>query len=68
MNSKCGVQSKRRCKAMSLAFVLLDFQHAGIKRRASCTRRRVDMQQLNQETNQAKFAIISRADATTDYI
>ena len=28
MNSKCGVQSKRKEKAKSLAFVLLDFQHA----------------------------------------
>ena len=33
-----------------------------------CTRRIVDMQQLKQETNQSKFAIVSRTDATTDYI
>ena len=31
MNSKCGVQSKI---ATSLVFVLLDFQHAGVGRRA----------------------------------
>ena len=28
---------------MSLAFVLLDFQHAGVRRRAWCTRQNVDM-------------------------
>ena len=35
MNSKF-VESKARegAKAMSLAFVLLDFQHAGVRRRA----------------------------------
>ena len=42
-----NVVSKARegAKAMSLAFVLLDFQLAGVRRRAQCTRRSVDMQQ-----------------------
>ena len=33
---------------MSPAFVLLDFQHAGVRRRAQCTRRNVDMQQFRE--------------------
>ena len=39
------VESKAResTKAMTLVFVLLDFQHAGVRRRAQCTRWSVDM-------------------------
>ena len=42
MNSICGVQSNRKCEATSLAFVLFDFQHAGVRRRAQYTRRGED--------------------------
>ena len=52
---------------MSLAFVLLDFQHAGVRRRVSCTRRSVDMQQFREvsrtrttyitETNTSEFIL-----------
>ena len=31
---------------MSLAFVLMDFQHAGVRRRAYCTRGSADMLQF----------------------
>ena len=43
-----GSKAREGSKAMSLAFVLLDFQHAGVRRRAYCTRRSVDMQQLRE--------------------
>ena len=33
--SKCGVQSKRRCESHESPFVLLDFQHAGVRSRKS---------------------------------
>ena len=33
---------------MSLAFVLLDFEHAGIRRRAKRVRRSVDMQEFRE--------------------
>ena len=33
---------------MCLAFVLLDFQHAGVRRRAQCMRQSVDMQQFRE--------------------
>ena len=33
---------------MYLAFVLLDFQHAGVRRRAQCMRQSVDMQQFRE--------------------
>ena len=45
VNSKHKVQS---AKAMSLAFALLDFEHAGIQRRVKCARRSVDMQELRE--------------------
>ena len=40
-----GSKAREGAKAVSLAFVLLDFQHAGVRRRAKCTRRSVDMQE-----------------------
>ena len=45
-----NVESKAResAKATSLAFVLLDFQHAGVRRRALCTRQSTDMQQFRK--------------------
>ena len=33
VNSTGGVQAKESAKAKSLVFVLLDFQHAGVRRR-----------------------------------
>ena len=48
MNSNVGSKASESAKAMSLAFVMLDFQHASVKRRAYCTRRSVDMYQLNE--------------------
>ena len=41
-----GSKARENANAMNLAFVLLDFQHAGVRRRAQCTRRSVDRQQL----------------------
>ena len=38
-----GSNAREGVKAMSLAFVLLDFQHASVRRRAQYTRRSVDM-------------------------
>ena len=43
-----GSKAREVSKAMSLAFVLLDFQHAGVRRRAFCTRWSVDMQQFRE--------------------
>ena len=43
-----GSKAREGAKSMSLAFVLLDFQHAGVRRRAQCTRRSVDMQQFRE--------------------
>ena len=43
-----GSNAREGAKAMSLAFVLLDFQHARVRRRALCTRRSVDMQQFRE--------------------
>ena len=43
-----GSKAREGAKAMSLAFVLLDIQHAGVRRRAQCTRRSVDMQQFRK--------------------
>ena len=43
-----GSKAREGAKAMSLAFVLLDFQHGGVRTRAWCTRRSVDMQQLRE--------------------
>ena len=45
---KVGSKAREGVKAMSLAFVLLDFQHAGVRRRAYCTRQSVNMQQLRE--------------------
>ena len=36
-----GSKARESAEAMSLAFVLLDFQHAGVRRRASVNRRDV---------------------------
>ena len=36
-------KARSGAKTMSLAFVLLDFQYAGVRRRAWCTRRDLDM-------------------------
>ena len=38
-----GSKAKEGAKATSLAFVFSDFQHTGVRRRAPCTRRSVDM-------------------------
>ena len=38
-----GSKARESAEAMSLAFVLLDFQHAGVRRRAYCTRWSVDI-------------------------
>ena len=43
-----GSKAREGSKAMSLAFVLLDFKHAGVRRRALCTRLSVDMQQFRE--------------------
>ena len=43
-----GSKARESAEAMSLAFVLLDFQHAGVRRRAYCTRWSVDMQQFRE--------------------
>ena len=43
-----GSKAREGAKAMGLAFVLLDFQHAGVRRRAQCTRWSVDMQQFRE--------------------
>ena len=43
-----GSKTREGVKATSLAFVLLDFQHAGVRRRAYCTRQSVNMQQLRE--------------------
>ena len=51
---------------MSLAFVLLDFQHAGVWRRAWCTRRSVDMQQF-REVSRTR-TIYSTETHTSDFI
>ena len=32
VNSKCGVQSKRKCESYVTCVVLLDFKHAGVRR------------------------------------
>ena len=42
-NSKIGTKVSESAKAVSLAFVLLDIEHAGIRRRAKRARRSVDM-------------------------
>ena len=57
-----NVRSKARKgeKAMSLGFVLLDFQHAGVRRRVSCMRRSVDMRQFREvstETHSSDFIL-----------
>ena len=39
-------QSKGKCER--LAFVMFDFQLAGVRRRAQCTRQSVDMQQFTE--------------------
>ena len=57
-----GSKARECAKAMSLAFVLLDFQHAGVRRRAQCTRRSVDMSQ-----QPASFAGLSVARVLTFY-
>ena len=38
-----GSNARESMKAMTLAFVLLDFQHAGVRRRAQCMRWSVAM-------------------------
>ena len=57
-----GSKAREGAKAMSLAFGLLDFQHAGVRRRAQCTRRSVDMSQ-----QPASFAGLSVARVLTFY-
>ena len=51
---------------MSLAFVLLDFQHAGVRRRAECTRWSADMQQF-REVSRTR-TIYSTETHTSDFI
>ena len=41
--SNIGSKVSESAKAVSLAFVLLDFEHAGTRRRAKRARRSVDM-------------------------
>ena len=43
-----GPKQEKVAKAMSLVFVLLDFQQSGVRTRAQCTRRSVDLQQLRK--------------------
>ena len=43
-----GSKAREGAKAMNLAFVLLDFQHVGVRRRAQCMRRSVDVQQFRE--------------------
>ena len=43
-----GCKARESVEAMCLAFVLLDFQHAGVRRRAYCMRWSVDMQQFRE--------------------
>ena len=43
-----GSKARESTEAMRLAFVLLDFQHAGVRRRAQCTRWSVDRQQFRE--------------------
>ena len=45
-------QEKNDANVMNLAFVLLDFQHAGVRRRAQCTRRSADIYQFRGKQNQ----------------
>ena len=42
-----GSKAKESAKAMSLAFLSLDFQHAGVRRRAYCTKRSVGLQHFS---------------------
>ena len=60
-----GSKARECMKAMILAFVLLDFQHVGV-RRAWCTRRSVDMQQF-REVSRTK-TIYSTETHTSDFI
>ena len=46
---------------MSLAFVLLDFQHAGVRRRAQCAKWSVDMQQCIASTTVCVHCLGRRA-------
>ena len=43
-----GSEAREGAEAMSLAFVLLDFQHVGVRRRVECMRWSVDMQQFRE--------------------
>ena len=43
-----GSKAREGAKAMSLVFVLLDFQHVGVKRRVKCMRQSIDMQQFRE--------------------
>ena len=52
VNFKCGVKVRENANAMNLAFVLLDFQHAGVRRRPQCTRRSADIYQFRGKQNQ----------------
>ena len=60
MNSK----AREGAEAMSLAFVLLDFQHAGVRRRAWCTRWSVDMQQFREVSRTVTFIALKHIQAT----
>ena len=51
---------------MSLAFVLLDFQRVGVRERAQCTSRSVDMQQFRDVSSTRN--IYSTGTDTSDFI
>ena len=47
-----GSKARENANAMNPAFVLLDFQHAGVRRIAQCTRRSADIHQFRSKQNQ----------------
>ena len=53
---------------MSLAFVLLDFQHAGVRRRVQCMRQSVDMQQFREVSRTRTTYSTESATHTSDFI
>ena len=61
-----GSKTTEGAEAMSLAFVLLDFQHAGVRRRVQCTRQSVDMQQF-REVSRTR-TIYSTETHTSDFV
>ena len=61
-----GSKARDGAKIMSLAFVLLDFQHACVRKRAWCTRQSVDMWQFREVSRtRTVYSIETR---TSDFI